>query len=761
MVTRFYIAIVLCCLFSVGINAQQINVWRFGDGAGIDFNSGTAVAMPPGPMNAYESCASICDNSGNLLFYTDGATVYDQTNTVMPNGAGLLSGASASQTLIVPKPGDCSKYYIFHTGDHMTPADLRYSVVDMCLNGGLGDVVVAQKNILLYNPCSEKLTAIKHSNGTDVWVVVHDLGNAQFRSFPVTAAGVGVSVNTTIGSVHNMNCMIGYMKASHSGQKIVLANTFCQVFDMFDFNAATGVVSNHVNLDAFTGNDWYYGIEFSPNDLYIYTSTTWGMNKLYQVEVANPANFTQLANINGNYNYGGLQLGPDGKIYMARGGQNYLDVINNPNTPGVGAGYTNSGLLLAPGTFSQMGMINFPPYQVNPAPQPQFVDLGPDTLLPCNFPPFQLTPPSVCNATYLWQNGSTSPAFTVTVPGTYYVQITNICGSGTDTIVVTANGGPVPTLTVTGNDTICPGTPTTLTAGNYTTYNWSPSSGLNTTTGSTVQASPLVTTTYTVIGSDVCGSDTLQFTVFVAAGLSGSLGGDTLMCTGDSVQLTAAGGTQFQWISGTTGSSPVVTVSPNVTTTYSVVVDDASTCAADTVSLTVHVITAPVALFSYATSACDRNVVFANGSSSGFNYLWDFGDNTTDTATHPTHEFPGPGNYNVLLIINPGSGCADTLQIQVPYIGSESGDVFIPNAFTPNGDTHNEEFCIYGPVECYYKELLIFDRWGELIFQTKHPESECWNGMYKNRKVQQEVYVYRLLSNGTVPDRFGTVTVIR
>lgn len=760
MLTRLLrCTLVLCCIVPALLHAQQINVWRFGDGAGIDFNSGTAVPMAAGPMNAYESCASICDNSGNLLFYTDGATVYDQTNSVMPNGAGLLSGASATQTLIVPKPGDCSKYYIFHTGDHTTPADLRYSVVDMCLNGGLGDVVVGQKNILLYNPCSEKLTAIRHANGTDIWVVVHDLGNAQFRSFPVTAAGVGVSVNTTIGSVHNMNCMIGYMKASHSGQKIVLANTFCQIFDMFDFNAATGVVSNHVNLDAFTGNDWYYGIEFSPNDQYIYTSTTWGMNKLYQIEVANPANFTQLANINGNYNYGGLQLGPDGKIYMARGGQNYLDVINNPNTPGVGAGYTNSGLLLAPGTFSQMGMINFPPFLTTPS-QAQLVNLGADTILNCNFTPFTLAPPAVCNATYIWQNGSTAPTFTVTGPGTYYVQVTNICGTGTDSIVVTTNG-PTATLTVSGNDTVCPATPTTLTASGFTSYTWSPPTGLNTTTGSTVQASPLVTTTYTVIGSDVCGSDTMQFTVYVSSGLNGSIGGDTLLCTGDSVQLTAGGGTQYQWISGTTGSSPVVTVSPNVTTTYSVVVDDASTCAADTVSITVHLVTAPAALFSYATSACESQVVFANGSSSGFNYLWNFGDNTTDTATNPTHEFPAPGNYTVQLIINPGSGCADTMEVQVPYIGSESGDVFIPNAFTPNGDMKNEDFRLFGPVECYYKELLIFDRWGELIFQTKHPESVYWDGRVKNRVVQQDVYVYRLISNGAVHDRFGTVTVIR
>lgn len=760
MLTRFILSLVLACLVPCITQGQQINVWRFGDGGGIDFNSGTAVAMPAGPMNAYEACASICDNSGNLLFYTDGTTVWDQTNTIMPNGSGLLAGTSASQTLIIQKPGDCSKYYIFHTGDHMTPADLRYTMVDMCLNGGLGDVVTTQKNVLLYNPCSEKITAVKHANGTDVWVVVHDLGNAQFRSFPVTPAGVGVSVNTTIGSVHNMNCMIGYMKASHSGQKIVLANTFCQIFDMFDFNAATGVVSNHVNLDAFTGNDWYYGIEFSPNDQYLYTSTTWGMNKLYQIDVANPATFTQLANINGNYNYGGLQLGPDGKIYMARGGQNYLDVINNPNTPGVGAGYANAGLMLAPGSMSQMGMINFPPYQVTATPQTQFVNLGADTLLTCNFTPFLLAPPSVCNATYLWQNGSTSPTFTVSQPGTYYVQITNICGSGSDTIVVTANGSTA-TLSVSGNDTVCPGSPTTLTASGFQTYVWSPSAGLNTTTGSTVQASPLVTTTYTVIGSDICGSDTLQFTVYVSTTLAGSLTGDTILCAGESVQLTAGGGTQYQWISGTTGTTPVVSVSPATTTTYSVVVDDNGTCAADTVSITLHVVTSPAALFSYATSACESSVVFANGSSGGFTYLWDFGDNTTDTVSNPTHEFPGPGDYTVMLILNPNTGCSDTMEMQIPFVGSEAGDVFIPNAFTPNGDMLNEDFRLFGPVECFYEHLLIFDRWGELIFETKYPGTVFWDGRIKNRLVQQDVYVYRLRSGGTTPDRFGTVTVIR
>src|SRR5688572_27134577 len=100
------------------LNAQQVNIWRFGSGAGLDFNSGSPVALPAAPINSLEAAASICDNQGQLLFYTDGVTVWNRNNVVMANGSGLSGGTSTTQTLIVQRPGNCSQYYIFYSGDN-------------------------------------------------------------------------------------------------------------------------------------------------------------------------------------------------------------------------------------------------------------------------------------------------------------------------------------------------------------------------------------------------------------------------------------------------------------------------------------------------------------------------------------------------------------------------------------------------------------------------------------------------------------------
>ena len=115
------------------------NIWYFGANAGIDFNSGTATAVTNGSLNSFEGCASICDAGGNLLFYTDGVTVFNSNHAAMPNGTGLSGHDNSTQSaIIVKKPGSTSKYYIFTTDFQANINGLQYSEVDMTLQGGLG-----------------------------------------------------------------------------------------------------------------------------------------------------------------------------------------------------------------------------------------------------------------------------------------------------------------------------------------------------------------------------------------------------------------------------------------------------------------------------------------------------------------------------------------------------------------------------------------------------------------------------------------------
>ena len=94
---------------------NNANIWYFGDRAGIDFNSGTSVALIDGQIDTQEGIATICDNQGEFLFYTDGNTVWDRNHNPMPNGNNSLNGHySATQTaIIVPNLSDTNLYYIF------------------------------------------------------------------------------------------------------------------------------------------------------------------------------------------------------------------------------------------------------------------------------------------------------------------------------------------------------------------------------------------------------------------------------------------------------------------------------------------------------------------------------------------------------------------------------------------------------------------------------------------------------------------------
>lgn len=133
---------VLLLLLSFNAVAQkEANIWYFGGKAGLDFNSGSPVALTNGQLNTLEGCASISTASGNLLFYTDGKNIYNKNHQIMNNGSGLLGHLSTSQSAtIVPMPGSASLFYVFTLDAGGGTEGLRYSVIDMSLDGGLGSV---------------------------------------------------------------------------------------------------------------------------------------------------------------------------------------------------------------------------------------------------------------------------------------------------------------------------------------------------------------------------------------------------------------------------------------------------------------------------------------------------------------------------------------------------------------------------------------------------------------------------------------------
>ncbi len=340
---------------------KQNNIWYFGEYAGVTFNSGVPIVLTNGVMFQNEGSAVMCDNNGNLLFFTDGVSVWNRNLVKMPNGTGLRGNSSTTQSaLIVPQPGNCNIYYIFTAPAEDTIIPLCYNIVDLTLDGGLGDISL--KNIPLYTPVTERLTGTLQSNGEDYWVVSMSYGSNGFLAFSVTSTGVnttplisysGPLINAANGGISDV---LGYMKISPDGSKLCYANSgyIGSYSQLFDFNNTTGVVSNNIQLVDSMG----YGVEFSPDNSKVYIETgepyiitQYDLSDISSAAIQHSA--TQI--VNKFYNpdstkvyYGGaLELGPDNKIYSDRLQENILSVIDQPNLAGAACNFSDTGIILS------------------------------------------------------------------------------------------------------------------------------------------------------------------------------------------------------------------------------------------------------------------------------------------------------------------------------------------------------------------------------------------------------------------------------
>lgn len=415
-------------------NAQnQAANWFFGYGAGLQFDLGanTLTSIDGGALSTNEGCATISDALGNLLFYTEGSIVWDRNNDVMPNGTGLFGDASSTQSaIIVPKPNDTDIYYVFTVDNAVDGSHfgLNYSIVDMTLRGGLGNVT--SKNINLLGNCSEKISAVlKDCITKSIWVISYASQNGSgsnyntFYAYEVSDAGVNaVPVTSTFTNMSTQEAR-GYLKLSPDGEKLACANMASGMF-LFDFDVATGVVSNQRILNINSSSNSAYGVEFSPNSdlLYVHSSNdqqsespSAHQSTLSQFNLTAPNISASRITIDQRQLYrGGLQLGPDGKIYRALSasysmGLPFLSVINNPNELGAACNYQHNAVDLSPNNSSQ----GLPPFiQSIFATQVDIIRNNVNTVnLPlCEGESYTLTVDDIPGAIYTWSmDGVTLP----------------------------------------------------------------------------------------------------------------------------------------------------------------------------------------------------------------------------------------------------------------------------------------------------------------------------------------------------------------
>ncbi|MBT8296767.1 MAG: T9SS type B sorting domain-containing protein [Maribacter sp.] len=344
--------------------------WYFGNNAGIRFNNnGTVTALDDGRLNTFEGCTTISNALGDLLFYTEGIVVYDRNHNVMQNGTGLYGDPSSTQSaIIVPQPLDPNIFYIFTVDTSVTENDpdfgLNYSIVDLTLNNGNG--AITQKNINLLSDCSEKIAAVvKNCSDNSIWIVTLATENGlnsgfmnTYHAFEINSSGVStIAVKSTFPTLE-IEDPRGYLKFSNDGTMMASAN-MSNGLHLFDFDPNTGNITNLRPLGINGVNDKPYGVEFSPNNQFLYTHSS----NLVGVAAVNTSSLVQFdvlaADIEGSQveldnktiYRGALQLGPNGKIYRTIAvnynfGTPFLGVINNPNEKGVPANYVHNAIAL-------------------------------------------------------------------------------------------------------------------------------------------------------------------------------------------------------------------------------------------------------------------------------------------------------------------------------------------------------------------------------------------------------------------------------
>ena len=577
-------------LFAFFVSLQSVyaqkegNVWHFGERAALNFNSGNAVLTSPSLMSTLEGSASIADADGNLLFYTNGGgrdpilfgessgKIWNRNHQVMYDmGFTEGGGFSAMQSsVIIPKPGDPQNYYLFTMEEiefnvgGAVPGQpqgrgLSYFEVDMSLNGGLGGVAAYEGSIFV--PSYEGLCAIRHTNGSDYWIIVNGNGFG-LVVFSVNPNGVSAPVSYNITGLQG-----GSIKGSPDGKWVSLAGR------LLSFNATTGVLGNPLKLDIITGS-----LEFSPNSKRLFFSTLGDMGywDLTSPNInSSKVIFGQVPST--DFWISQMQVAPDGKIYFVQSALTvptiFISAIACPNTTP----------LLELETFrfngvSFSGLPNFDNAIFRKDDDPLLpVDLGVDKSI-CEGQNIVLD--AVADATgYTWSTGAQTPSLSVAAPGTYIVTVTGAgCSVGKDTIVVS------PFTVAAGEDQIvCRGDTVQLSAVGTGVLSWSPP---NLVSDASI-LSPFFTgdnnntTLVITANSNGCTVRDSVDLLFIDQPPVVITPGDTTIFVGTSAQLSITGTGTIAW-SPTAGLScvdcanPIAT--PDTTTTYTLIRTNEAGC---------------------------------------------------------------------------------------------------------------------------------------------------------------------------------------
>lgn len=868
-----------------GIQRNLANQWYFGEQAGLDFNfTPPQVLEDANLMDSPEGCATISDEDGQLLFYSNGSTVWNKEHQIMSNGTNIGGDSTAAQSaMIIPFAEDNTMFYIFTTeevyGDHTF--NLKMSIVDMKKDTARGQVLV--KNVPIIECSSERITASGFT-GTP-WLMAHEYGNNHFRGYQINQNGVIGAIHSPVGTHHIFQeepRATGYMKfAPGAGLLAVVVPGSPNYIDILDFDVTTGQVSNSRLLDIDEVGSQAYGLEFSTDALKLYVTTTGATSRVIQYDLDSLNTDNEVADIEATKfvfpdapptEFGAMQMGPDGRIYIAIENTNQLATLAAPAADDAAATLQLSGVDLLSRT-SRLGLPNFTQQVSALSSQPSITTevacLGVETR-------FSGTGRDSSIEYYTWDFGDgtvigpelnlTDTSHVYTQDSTYIVTLTleNRCDSPlilSDTIEVFT----IPERPMVPTDTSLCGGDIVLTAWDTDrpdlNYYWSTGQ----TTRSVTFSSPQIVDV-AIISDQGCSSDTV--TVFIGQDETViDIGPDLQICQFDDILLDANDpGPAYQWYrdGAPVGDQRTQLVNSNTPGTFVYRVEVTNDITGCIYQDSVEIVITPDPVHEQVDvvpAECGE----ANGS---FALSIDQPGNFNYQVTGPTNagpfNFDGPGttppvtdllagtyevymenmvtgcNYIELYQLEDNapyemeaigeSECANTGDIAITFGGRipaqvsisvyddagtevfaetqellnrivrvsdlDSGtyfvevrdlnppncvqtdtvqlvvtdecfrQIFVPNAFSPNGNGQNEEWFAFPNQYIENFQVYVYNRWGDLVFYSANKNFR-WDGTFAGQYVQQGTYAYRMVFTSSLEpaqgaiEQYGSVTVVK
>jgi hypothetical protein len=408
---RILFYLLLIWLPSLGYSQKYDYIWITGDdnnlsdttrgGAIIDFNqSPIQTHYHYRELNMSISNSSICDTSGQLLFYTNGCDIAGGNDQVLFNGEGINPGiwhtilcdqnddgygSGYAGILTVPKPDSQNVFYIFHQSVKYGNIPVEYAFVDKLLytvvrhtEEGTKSLIIEEKNIELMvdSLALGEMNSVKHGNGKDWWLIQPRRNSNQYYIFLLTNEGIVDTLIQTIGSIPPIN-EEGLGQTAFSSDGSVMARFFPNnPVSLYYFNRLTGCFSGVTAIDINYGSDWAFegGCAFSPNGRFLYIAALLNIYQFDLTAVDVSATQTTVAKWDGVIDpiiitFLKCQLGPDCKIYILGGGDTrYYHIIHNPDEQGFACNVEQRGLVLP--TPSGASIPYFPNYRLGPIDNP-------------------------------------------------------------------------------------------------------------------------------------------------------------------------------------------------------------------------------------------------------------------------------------------------------------------------------------------------------------------------------------------------------